>query len=143
MNKKILRILLFFTLPLIMISFIDFSVFDNEKEINVTIDNNKYSLPLGTIYGDVVDDDNQYFSTDYVLYDGQIIDDSFSEDTKISLNNADIEKLIELPGIGEKTALKIIEYRNKYGGFKSIDEIKNISGIGDKKYAKIKDLITV
>ena len=143
MNIKILRILLFFTLPLIMISFIDFSVFDNEKEINVTIDNNKYSLPLGTIYGDVVDDDNQYFSTDYVLYDGQIIDDSFSEDTKISLNNADIEKLIELPGIGEKTALKIIEYRNKYGGFKSIDEIKNISGIGDKKYAKIKDLITV
>ena len=143
MNKKILRILLLFTLPLIMISFIGISVFDNEKEINVTIDNNKYSLPLGTIYGDVVDDDNQYFSTDYVLYDGQIIDDSFSEDTKISLNDADIEKLIELPGIGEKTALKIIEYRNKYGGFKSIDEIKNISGIGDKKYAKIKDLITV
>ena len=143
MNKKILRILLFFALPLIMISFIGISVFDNEKEINVTINNKKYNLPLGSTYGDVVDDDNQYFSTDYVLYDGQIIDDSFSEDTKISLNDADIEKLIELPGIGEKTALKIIEYRNKYGGFKSIDEIKNISGIGDKKYAKIKDLITV
>ena len=54
-----------------------------------------------------------------------------------------IECYKKLPGIGEKTALKIIEYRNKYGGFKSIDEIKNISGIGDKKYAKIKDLITV
>ena len=143
MNKKILRILLFFTLPIIMISFIGFSVFDNEKEINVTINNKKYSLPLGSTYGDVVDDGYQYFSNDYVLYDGQIIDIDIDNDTKISLNDADKEKLIELPGIGEKTALKIIEYRNKYGGFKSIDEIKNISGIGDKKYAKIKDLITV
>ncbi len=143
MNKKILRILLFFTLPLIMISFIGISVFNNEKEINVTIDNKKYNLPLGSTYDDVVDDDNQYFSNDYVLYDGQIIDIDIDNDTKISLNDADKEKLIELPGIGEKTALKIIEYRNKYGGFKSIDEIKNISGIGDKKYAKIKDLITV
>lgn len=126
-----------------MISFIGISVFDNEKEINVTINNKKYNLPLGSTYGDVVDDDNQYFSNDYVLYDGQIIDIDIDNDTKISLNDADKEKLIELPGIGEKTALKIIEYRNKYGGFKSIDEIKNISGIGDKKYAKIKDLITV
>lgn len=126
-----------------MISFIGISVFNNEKEINVTIDNKKYNLPLGSTYDDVVDDDNQYFSNDYVLYDGQIIDIDIDNDTKISLNDADKEKLIELPGIGEKTALKIIEYRNKYGGFKSIDEIKNISGIGDKKYAKIKDLITV
>ena len=126
-----------------MISFIGISVFDNEKDINVTINNKKYNLPLGSTYDDVVDDDNQYFSNDYVLYDGQIIDIDIDNDTKISLNDADKEKLIELPGIGEKTALKIIEYRNKYGGFKSIDEIKNISGIGDKKYAKIKDLITV
>ena len=47
-----------------------------------------------------------------------------------------------LPGIGEKTALKIIEYR-KTQVFKSIEDIKNVKGIGDKKYEKIKDLIVI
>lgn len=142
MNKKIFRILLFFCIPFIFISFISFKIFKKEKEINISIDNENYNIPLGTVYGDLKIDNNLY-SDDYVLYDGQIIYTYDDNKTKISINRADVNKLIELPGIGEKTAIKIIQYRDTYGFFKSIEEIKNISGIGEKKYAKIKDLITV
>ena len=142
MNKKIFRILLFFCIPFIFISFISFKIFKKEKEINTSIDNENYNLPLGTVYGDLKID-NSLYSDDYVLYDGQIIYTYDDNKTKISINRADVNKLIELPGIGEKTAIKIIQYRDTYGFFKSIEEIKNISGIGEKKYAKIKDLITV
>ena len=48
-----------------------------------------------------------------------------------------------LSGIGQSKALKIIEYRNTHGPFKTISEIKNVSGIGDAVYAKIKAYITV
>ena len=48
-----------------------------------------------------------------------------------------------LNGIGESKAICIIEYRNSNNGFKSIEEIMNISGIGEASFAKIKDFITV
>ena len=48
-----------------------------------------------------------------------------------------------MPGIGEATAKKIIEYREEKGTFKNIEELKEVSGIGDAKFDKIKDLITV
>jgi comEA protein len=63
--------------------------------------------------------------------------------TKINLNTALTADLILLPGVGEVTAEKIIEYREKTGGFKSIHQIKEIKGIGEKKFEKIKDYITV
>jgi len=61
----------------------------------------------------------------------------------ININTASKEELIILPGIGEQTAQNIIDYRNKYGFFKTREEIKNVKGIGEKKYEKIKDMITV
>ena len=61
---------------------------------------------------------------------------------KISLNTATQEQLMTLSGIGEKTALKIIEYRNTQK-FNSIEDIKNVSGIGDSIFEKIKDFITI
>lgn len=60
----------------------------------------------------------------------------------INLNTATINDLMSLPGIGEVYAQRIIDYR-KEKSFKQIDEIKNISGIGEKTFEKIKDLITV
>ena len=59
----------------------------------------------------------------------------------ININTADISKLITLPGIGESTAQKIITYREENGKFKKIEDIKNVSGIGENKYNQIKNLI--
>ena len=64
------------------------------------------------------------------------------ENKKISINNASLEELMTLKGIGEKTANKIIEYRSE-NKFETIEDIKNVSGIGDSLYEKIKDSITI
>lgn len=63
--------------------------------------------------------------------------------TKININIATIKELEDLPGVGEATANKIVKHREDNGNFKSIEEIKNVNGIGDKKYADLKDLISV
>ena len=65
------------------------------------------------------------------------------EDLRININKASAEELTELPGIGEKTAERIIEYRETYGVFQSIEEITAVSGIGAATFEKIKDLITI
>ena len=57
---------------------------------------------------------------------------------RVSLNSATIEELMTLPGIGESKAKLIIEYRDKNNGFKSINEITNVKGIGPSIYEKIK-----
>lgn len=61
----------------------------------------------------------------------------------ININRANKDKLIQLPGIGEKTAEKIISYRKIYGGFNNLQEIKNVKGIGNKKFSKIKKFIYI
>lgn len=61
----------------------------------------------------------------------------------ININSASLEQLTTLPGIGESRAADIISYRQSNGGFKSIEDIKNVSGIKDASYNKIKDYICV
>lgn len=61
----------------------------------------------------------------------------------ISINTASIDELVTLPGIGESKAVNIIKYREEHGAFKTIEEITNVSGIGESAYNKIKDFITV
>lgn len=62
---------------------------------------------------------------------------------KISINKATLEELQTITGIGLIKAKNIIEYRNTNGNFKSIEDIKNVSGIGDSTFEKIKDQITI
>lgn len=62
---------------------------------------------------------------------------------KININTATAEELDTLPNIGPARAADIITYREQNGGFKTIEEIKNIKGIGDKSFEDLKDLITV
>lgn len=62
---------------------------------------------------------------------------------KININTADETELDSLPGIGPARAADIIAYREEHGGFQSIEELKNISGIGDKTFENLKDLVTV
>lgn len=66
-----------------------------------------------------------------------------SYDGKININTADSAQLQQLTGVGPATADKIIAYRNENGRFKSIDDIKNVSGIGDKTFDKFKNSIRV
>ncbi len=65
------------------------------------------------------------------------------KDNKISINNGSLEELMTIKGIGLTKAKSIIEYRNKVGKFKSIDEIMYVSGIGKATFEKIKDYIKV
>ncbi|WP_049962292.1 ComEA family DNA-binding protein [Oribacterium sp. FC2011] len=62
---------------------------------------------------------------------------------RINLNSATQKELESLPGVGPATAKNIIDYREKYGGFADIEEIKNVKRIGDKTYEKLKEYITV
>jgi competence protein ComEA len=63
--------------------------------------------------------------------------------TVVNLNTATAAQLQDLPGIGARTAERIIEYRGKNGGFKKIEELMNVKGIGEKSFLKLKDRITV
>ncbi|MBI4675411.1 MAG: helix-hairpin-helix domain-containing protein [Chloroflexi bacterium] len=66
-----------------------------------------------------------------------------SAPTKLNLNTATLEELDALPGIGPALAQRILDYRKQNGSFKSIEELKNVRGIGDALYADLKDLVTV
>ena len=63
--------------------------------------------------------------------------------TAVNLNTATASQLEALPGIGAKTALRIVEYRQKNGGFKKIEELMNVKGIGEKTFLKLKPQLTV
>lgn len=62
---------------------------------------------------------------------------------KVNINTATLEELMTLEGIGPVYAQDIIDYREANGPFTDIKQIKNVSGIGDKRYEAIKDFITI
>lgn len=68
---------------------------------------------------------------------------SSGNSSKININTASAKELESLPGIGPVLAQRIVDYRAQKGGFKTIEEIMEVSGIGEKRFEAIKDLITV
>lgn len=65
------------------------------------------------------------------------------ENIKININTATLLQLIQLPGIGEKTADAILAYRKENGGFQKVEELLEVDGIGEKKFRQIEEFITV
>ena len=83
--------------------------------------------------------ENDKISSENLDDNGQI-----SNLNKININTATVEELSEnLSGVGESIAKRIVEYREHNGEFTNIEDIKNVSGIGDKMFESIKDLICV
>lgn len=93
----------------------------------------------------------------YIPYKGEVNQNKFeryqqnttqsnskhSNQQKININQADQSSLENIPGIGPKKAQEIMQYRETHQGFKSIDEIKEIKGIGEKTFEQLKDFIEV
>lgn len=147
MIKKYL-LLCIFILILIYSIFSNFFVSKSidDKKIKVKVNDQEYSVDVGTTFKELKEeydlDASSNVADEAILYENQEID--INDNTgKISINKATYEELITLPGIGPKTAEKIIEYRNTYGPFWSLEDIKKVKGIGDKKYAKLKEYITI
>lgn len=149
MKKLFIFLFLIFYL---FLSIVSFSQEENNEyftiEVRGNIEKEKVmKVPIGTKFYDILDEikiledsDISQLSLNQYLYNNQIIVIPKKTNNLISINSATKEELIGLPGIGEKIADRIIEYRNQYS-FKSIDEIKNVKGIGDKMYERIKEYI--
>ena len=69
--------------------------------------------------------------------------DSNKSGKKINLNTATLEELESLPGIGKELGKRILSYRGSKGRFLSTDELKNVRGIGQKTFEKLRDLISI
>lgn len=93
--------------------------------------------------------DRQSVNLASLLVDGQqininsVFSSQATQSHLININTADLNQLMELPGIGVVTAQAIIDFRTLNGNFKTIEELQKVSGIGPSTYNQIKDLITV
>ena len=122
-----------------------------------------YELPIGSRVGDAIEKAGGFAENAATAYnlaekvkDEQMIQvltteessqiqmgKGESEDGRIDLNTASAEQLMTLPGIGKSKAESIIAYRTEHGSFQSIEDLKNITGIKEGVFVKIKDSITV
>ena len=113
----------------------------SKKELNInnTSINNQELIENKNINIPEIASKEVYIENEERINDTNEVNNS---NTLININSASKEELLTLTGIGEAKAEAIIQYRNE-NKFKTIDDIKNISGIGDSLFAKIKDYITV
>ena len=106
-----------------------------------------YSQQDSLFWSNSTSEQKTNFAKKRVDYEQELYDFSDNELesvlTKVNINSATIEELVTLPGIGEKTAEKIVFYRNNKGKFRSVNDLTNVSGIGEKKLEKIKKYILI
>ena len=112
-------------------------------------DGQKIYIP--SIKDEKIKDEEKVLEKEYVTDeagDDIILEDEISKvknkkEGQININTAMQEELEEIPGVGESTAKRIIEYRKNNGKFKEIEDIKNVSGIGDSKFENMREKICV
>lgn len=75
-------------------------------------------------------------------YNGGLNQDS-GKNSKININTAQANELENLPGVGASLAEKIVKFREENGKFKNIEDLKNVSGIGERKFESLKDYIKI
>lgn len=109
--------------------------FKSEKAIILLAFVFTFMIALYNVYDFSVDKSNRYSYTSSEAQNYPV--------ELVNINTAGVEELCELPGVGEKTAQIIIDYREENEGFNSIAEIKEVLGIGDTDFAKIRSLITI
>ena len=114
----------------------------NIEDINLAYvleDGMKVHIPVKSEdINEIQDNTNQY-----IAKEKSTSADLKNSTEKININTASQTELETLPGIGPSIALKIVSYRRENGKFTKIEDIKKVSGIGENKYSKIKDLIKV
>ena len=114
------------------------------NNINLAIrvkDEEHYIIPK---IGDAKQEDLKDVNNTKDIENAEIKNENTEKDSsKININTATLEELDKLPGVGEATANKIISHREENGQFKNIEDIKNVNGIGDKKFENMKELICV
>lgn len=90
---------------------------------------------------------NDNANIDYISFENgeNIIENNIQnlKSTKININKADINALKNIPGVGDSLAQKIIDYRTNFGKFKKIEDLKNVNGIGEKKFENLKEFISI
>lgn len=144
---------LVFSLLLFMVMFVKPDVISKDSltksEIEVEVISDDGIQTYKTVKGISINDflkeyeliGNNSLNYNYTLSDKDII--NLSQNNKKSINNITFEELKDLPYISENNAKSIIDYRNDYGAFKSLDEVKKVKGIGESKLKILKEYLTL
>ncbi|MBO5303635.1 MAG: helix-hairpin-helix domain-containing protein [Lachnospiraceae bacterium] len=103
----------------------------------------KYACAESVNQAEAVADGQMVKVLTYAEMEEQQTTEAAAADGRVNINQAGVEELMTLPGIGESKANSIIAYRNVHGAFSSVEELKNIAGIKEGVYSKIKDSITI
>lgn len=115
----------------------------DRKNINMALQLSDQQVVYIPIKGEIKDFDPKHLMGTAGNAGNESLASSSSAGELININTADKNALLTLNGIGDKKADQIISYREEQGGFKTIDDLKQVQGIGDKIFAGLKDSITV
>lgn len=112
----------------------------NKSTVNNSQSYDSYQNEINSTQNDITQNSTLNYETDTNTED---LSSAAYVSYPLNLNSCTAEELQTIDGIGSVKAQNIIEYRNHLGGYTSVEQIKNISGIGDKIYAKIAPYLTV
>lgn len=143
-----------FAIAILAGSFVLFLQIKKQNEpLPETQDNEELKKEIDSLNGQIEQLNNELKNTNTtskstVVVKSEQVDESEAQSStkispKVNINTASASELDELPGIGATYAKRIVDYREGHGGFKNIEEIKNVQGIGDATFSKIKDSIEI